>query len=173
MILLCVFLSTNTYAQIEKDTAQQAEKSKTIKKSPLKASLYSAVLPGAGQVYNGKIWKVPIIYAGIGSFSYLALQHQSEFTRFKSALLKRQNGESDEFEGILNKDALLNEMDKYRRFRDLNLIGATLIYVLQIIDANVDASLSDFDVSDDLSFYLKPNNTINNRYMAMGLTIKF
>ncbi|MFP4663625.1 MAG: DUF5683 domain-containing protein [Bacteroidales bacterium] len=153
--------------------ADTTENERSLKRSPLKATLYSAILPGSGQIYNRKYWKAPIVYAGMGAFTYLAIDHQQTFMRFKTALMERENNNTDEFAGILSDEALLNEMDRYRRYRDLNIIGATVFYVLQIIDANVDASLSDFDVSDDLSIRL---NTIRSPYrhdMAMSLTLNF
>ena len=141
-------------------------------KSPRKASLYSAVLPGAGQIYNGKYWKAPIVWAGMGTFAYMAIDNQSKFMRFKSAYLFRQEGEVDEFYDILTPEALINEMDRYRRFRDLNIIGATLFYVIQIIDANVDAALSDFDVSDDLSLRIsQPGTLFATAQQSIGFTL--
>jgi len=141
-------------------------------KSPRKASLYSAVLPGAGQIYNGKYWKAPIVWAGMGTFAYMAMDNQSKFMRFKDAYLLRQDGGIDEFYDNLTADALINEMDRYRRFRDLNIIGATLFYVIQIVDANVDAALSDFDVSDDISLRLsQPGNSFATAQQSLGLTL--
>jgi hypothetical protein len=116
----------------------------------------SAVLPGLGQIYNHKIWKVPIVYAGLGTFVYFTITHQNTFNDFKQAYINRYNGLSDPYYGILTDQGLLNEMDRYRRYRDLNILGGLLIYALQIVDANVDANLYDFDVSDDLSIRLEP-----------------
>jgi hypothetical protein len=145
-------------------------------KSPRKASLYSAVLPGAGQVYNQKYWKAPIVWIGMGTFTYFALDNQQEFLRFKNAYLLRQDGGIDEFFDVLTPEGLVNEMDRWRRYRDLNIIGGALFYVLQIIDANVDASLSDFDVSDDLSIRLMPPvNSFagNSQVISVSLSLRF
>jgi hypothetical protein len=155
------------------DSISAQDTKQNLKRSPLKASLYSAVLPGTGQIYNRKYWKAPIVYAGMGTFIYLAVDNHQEFMRFKSALVSRQNEEPDEFEGILSEGALLNEMERWQRYRDLSIIGASVFYVLQIIDANVDATLSDFDVSEDLSLKLKPVNSPYSQTMAMSLTLKF
>ncbi len=134
--------------------------------SPRKATIYSAVLPGAGQFYNKKYWKIPIAYIGIGAFSYFTIKNQKEFNRYKTAVLLRQDGKIDEFTDangnqIYNETALINYMDKYRKNRDLNIIGAFVVYAIQIVDANVDANLFDFDVSDQLSIKIIPNS-INN-----------
>jgi len=144
--------------------------------SPRKASIYSAALPGLGQFYNKKYWKIPIVYSGIGAFTYLAINNQQEFNRYRTAVLQREAGEIDEFTD-LNVTGLINNMDKYRRNRDLNIIGAFAIYVIQIVDANVDANLFDFDIGDDLSLRILPQ-TINNPYTrtpvtGIGCSIKF
>ncbi|MFW5805142.1 MAG: DUF5683 domain-containing protein [Bacteroidales bacterium] len=175
LLTLLIFFACNVIVKAqESDSLQDQSPQPEIKKrSAAKASLYSAVLPGAGQVYNNKYWKVPIVYAGLGAFTYLSLQYQYEFIRYKSALLDRQDGEQDEFYGQLSDEAIKNEMDRWHRMRDLNIIGATLIYVLQIIDANVDASLSDFDVSDDISLMIKPLQTPTNNSMTLCLSYKF
>ncbi|MFO7790865.1 MAG: DUF5683 domain-containing protein [Bacteroidota bacterium] len=181
IIFLASVFSGNTCAQSQDSVpageesleTNNTDKQSGLKRSPLKASIYSAVLPGAGQIYNRKYWKVPIVYAGIGTFTYLGFQYQQQFTRYKSALINRQNGEPDEFEGLLSDNAIENEMDRLRRMRDLNIIGATLMYLLQIIDANVDASLSDFDVSDDLSLMLKPVRTHESQPMTLCLSLNF
>jgi len=132
--------------------SQQIEKQEKEKvHSPRKATILSAVLPGLGQVYNKKYWKIPVIYVGIGAFSYLAYTNQAEFVRYKNAYIIRKAGGTDEFFGLHNEQALINSMDLYRKQRDLCLIGTILFYALQIVDANVDAHLFNFDISDDLS----------------------
>ncbi len=174
MTLVLVLAGTNFSAHAQDaDSTSGQDTEQNLKRSPLKASLYSAVLPGTGQIYNKKYWKAPIVYAGMGTFIYLAVDNHQEFMRFKSALVKRQNDQPDEFEGILSEDALLNEMERWQRYRDLNIIGASIFYVLQIIDANVDATLSDFDVGSDLSLKLKPVTSPYSQTMAMSLTLKF
>ena len=141
--------------------------------SPRKASIYSAAIPGAGQIYNKKYWKVPIVYAGLGVFTYIAINNHNEFNRFKNAYILRSEGGQDEFFGILSEPALINEMDRWRKFRDYNIIGGLVIYVLQIVDANVDANLYHFDVSDDLSFGISKISISDSHFnnYAAGLTI--
>jgi hypothetical protein len=125
--------------------------------SPKKATIYSAVLPGLGQAYNKKYWKIPVAYVGIGAFSYMAYNNQVEFNRYRNAYLIREAGGEDEFYNyITSSQGLINSMDKYRKQRDLCFIGAVVIYAIQIVDANVDANLFDFDISDDLSMRLYP-----------------
>ncbi|MDR2009502.1 MAG: DUF5683 domain-containing protein [Bacteroidales bacterium] len=138
--------------------------------SPKRAAIYSTVVPGLGQIYNKKYWKLPIVYVGIGGFTYFAIDNQKEFNRYKNAYILREDGKDDEFMGILNEQALLNEMDRWRKYRDLCIAGAVLIYALQIIDANIDAHLMDFDIGDNLSVKLMPSqfNTRFSRSTVMG-----
>lgn len=124
-----------------------------------KATLLSTFLPGAGQVYNKKIWKVPIIYAGFGGMVYLIRFNNKNFKKFENALLKRYDndpGTVDEYNGIYTEENLKTLSDFYRRNRDLSVIGLSVVYVLNIIDAHVDAQLFNFNVSDDLSLQWSP-----------------
>lgn len=175
-VLFSAVFAEHLSAQEQNASADSSLVVKSKVKSPRKASLYSAVLPGAGQIYNGKIWKAPLVWGGMGAFGYMAYQNHSQFMRFKTAYLDRKDGGIDEFYDVLTYDGLVNEMDRYRRYRDLNIIGATLFYVIQIVDANVDASLSDFDVGDDLSLRLAMPPMYSNlppQTMSVSLTWKF
>jgi hypothetical protein len=132
--------------------------SKTYVHSPKRAALYSAILPGMGQVYNKKYWKVPIIAVGAGALIYGLNFNQSNFSMFKEELIKRQQNLGN-LDPDLDRytDANLNELqDFYRRNRDLTIVGMALLYALNIIDATVDAHLFDFNVSDDLSMHIRP-----------------
>lgn len=147
--------------------------------SPRKATILSAVIPGMGQAYNKKYWKIPIVYIGIGAFSYMAYDNQDEFTRYKNAYIIRKGGGVDEFtlgDGtqVYNNQSLINSMDKYRKQRDLCLIGVIVFYTLQIVDANVDAHLFNFDISDDLSINISPSsfNQIYMRTPVVGINCK-
>jgi hypothetical protein len=157
--------------------SQNAENNLEPVHSPRKATIYSAVLPGLGQAYNQKYWKIPIAYAGIGTFSYLAYKNQVEFNRYKNAYIIRQDNQIDEFYGVYNNQALINKMDALRKQRDLCIIGTVLFYAIQIVDANVDANLFNFDISDDLSFRITPSsfNQVYTRTPVFGLncTLKF
>lgn len=145
--------------------------------SPKKATIYSAVLPGLGQAYNKKYWKIPIVYAGIGTLSYFIVDNQKEFNRFKNAYKIRMDNGQDEFYEILNEQGLINEMDRWRRYRDFCIIGTALVYILQIVDANVDAHLYDFDVGDNLTLRVFPKQFDNNfsRFpmLGVGCSLKF
>ena len=154
LVILFVVITNLVWSQSANNVAEDYH-------SPRKATIYSTALPGLGQAYNKKYWKIPVIYVGIGSLSYLSIQNQAEFSRYKSAYILRADGGTDEFFGIYNETALLDFMDDYRKNRDLCFIGITVLYIIQIVDANVDANLYNFDISDDLSMRLFPYSSTN------------
>jgi hypothetical protein len=131
--------------------------------SPTKASIMSAILPGAGQVYNKKYWKVPIIYAVGGYLGYAVWYNNKEYHRFREdykAATDNDPNTVDEFNGVVPAEQLQYVKDQYRRQRDLSFMALSVWYVLNIVDASVDANLYDFDVSDDLSLKLFNNGNI-------------
>jgi hypothetical protein len=125
-----------------------------------KAAIYSAVLPGLGQAYNKKYWKIPIIYAGFGAFGYFTVKNNQEYLMFKEAYLYVANGETDSINNpYVNKydqTQLKEAMDYYRRNRDLSIILGALWYTLNILEAYVDAHFFDYDISEDLSMHVSP-----------------
>lgn len=129
------------------------------KHSPFKATIMSAALPGLGQVYNGKWWKVPIIYGGFGGLIYSSVFNDIKMREYKDAYLIRIDDDpntTDQFEGRYSDANLRELVDFYQRNRDLSLIFTGVLYALNIIDASVDAHLKDFDVSDDLTMKVRP-----------------
>ncbi|MEQ8324316.1 MAG: DUF5683 domain-containing protein [Vicingaceae bacterium] len=130
------------------------------KHSPTKATLYSTLVPGLGQAFNKKYWKIPIIYAGIGVCTFIAIDQNKLFEEKKTAYVNRVNGDSTdvflELGNFFSNDALLRSMDINRRNRDLMIILGSAVYILQIVDAAVDAHLFYFNVSNDLSLHYKP-----------------
>ncbi len=129
------------------------------KHSANKASIYSAILPGLGQVYNKKYWKVPIIYAGFGTLAYSYYFNDKKYSSYKNEFYIRINNDSTNFNPdlkIYSTENIQELKNYYQRNRELSLITSGLWYILNIIDAAVDAHLYEFDVSDDLSFTIKP-----------------
>jgi len=151
---------------------------------PARATLYSALFPGLGQIYNGDYWKLPIIYGGLAFTTYLAALQDSQYKRFRTAynLLTDDDPTTiDEFEGRQSANNLKYLRDDARRSRDYAIMFTALVYVLNIIDANVFATLKDFDVSDDISLRIRPsvlnydNFASSNAYgnMAIGMQMQF
>ena len=141
--------------------------------SPGKAALYSALLPGAGQVYNRKWWKVPIAYAGLGISYYFIRENTREYQRYKTAYLATIDGDPntvDEFDGQFTSAGLLNATEQYRRWMEWSYIAFGLVYILNVMDAAVDAYFVRFDVSPDLSLRLAPSLSLAAQG-ALGLSL--
>lgn len=122
-----------------------------------KATILSTILPGAGQVYNRKYWKLPLVYAGLGATAYYINYNNKNFKKYNEALLRRYDTDStNELYTNISSDNLRILSDGYRKNRDLSFAAATIVYVLNIIDAHVDAHLFTFNVDDNLSLKLEP-----------------
>ena len=146
--------------------------------SPSRAAFYSAVLPGLGQAYNKKYWKIPIVYAAIGTGVYFVVDNQQEYLRYQEAYKLRISGRPDEFDGTgdnpnISEDGLIRAQEVLKRNRDLALFITIGLYALNIIEANVDAHLDDRAFSRNLS--VRPTlemNPFDNQAIA-GLNLKF
>lgn len=127
--------------------------------SPTKAALLSLV-PGMGQAYNKKYWKIPIVYAGLGVAGYAIWFNAHYYNEIKDAYLIRTDGDStttdDYVVTIPSETSLLQYAEYYKKNLDLSVVIFSAVYILNIVDAVVDAHLFSFDISDDLSLQLKP-----------------
>lgn len=154
--------------------------------APSKAAFYSAVLPGLGQVYNKKYWKAPIAIGAIGAGIYAYTYNNDLYGRFRTAFKSRKAGfTNDEFYDPDNElptphfelDKLENQQERFQSDRDLWLVFTIAMYALNIIDANVDAHLKQFNIDEDLSMDFKPylelSPTTNDPNYGMALIIKF
>ena len=127
--------------------------------SAKKASIYSAIIPGSGQVYNKKYWKAPIVYLGIGASLYAASWNQTEYLHYRKAFEYRTDNNDntiDEYEDRYTETNLITIKNYYRKNRDLSYIVAAGVYLLNIIDASVDAHLFNFHINDELSIDIQP-----------------
>ena len=142
--------------------------------SPRKAAMYSAILPGLGQVYNRKWWKIPIVYGGFATLGYFIKWNNGEYTIAKNAYkdLTDNDATTDSYMDLKQiryynldspsdvanlKKGLISSQDYYRRNRDLLIIVTLAFYGLNIIDASVDGHFFNFDISDDLTMKVKPS----------------
>jgi hypothetical protein len=123
-----------------------------------KAVLYSFICPGLGQVYNKKYWKIPFIYGGGGAFLYFINYNQLKYKKFRNALFDQKVTQEDVvIDGYPYRyESLGQGRDYYRRYRDLSVAGLAAIYLLNVIDAMVDAYFYYYDISDDLSLKVEP-----------------
>lgn len=129
---------------------------------PSRATLYSAILPGAGQIYNRKYWKAPIVWGGLGTCVYFIQRNNKEYVRYRDAYVALVDGDPDtvdEFNGTRSANSVREVADVYRKWRDLSWIITSGVYLLNIVDANVDAHFVRFDVGDDLSLAMGPSLT--------------
>lgn len=126
--------------------------------SPRKAAIFSALLPGAGQIYNKKYWKLPIVYGALGAVGYLAYKQQDSVNKINRDLDYRFDNDTNTrviFQKYSDQQ-MLTAYDATLKKRDLFFIVGIALYAIQIVDANVDAHLFYFDVSDDLSLKITP-----------------
>jgi len=142
--------------------------------SAKKASIYSAIVPGMGQFYNKKYWKIPLIYAALGSAFYAAQWNRSEYEHYLLAYRYRTDENESTVDPYVNRyteSNLITIKDYYRKNKDLAYIISAGLYLINILDASVDAHLFDFEVSDDISLVVQPE-MINNNYQAiLGISL--
>jgi hypothetical protein len=186
-ILLCVFTSVRGYAQ--KDSIQKNGlnirgdiKTTEVEYKPLapaKAAFYSAVLPGLGQIYNRKYWKAPVVWAAMGTSIYLYLDNNKQFDRYRTAFKLREAGLKDEFTNtdgsiLISRNGLINAQKTLRQNRDLALLSTVVFYVLQIIEASVNAHLLQFNTNDNLSFQpVMQQDPMSFEAPKFGLSFKY
>lgn len=142
-------------------------------KSPKKAAILSSVLPGLGQIYNKRYWKVPIIYAGLLTSTYYINDNNIQYKRYKNAYLKRldNNPNNDDFVGEYSSGDLLILKDFYRRNREISILCFLGTYIINILDASVDSHLFDYDISEDISLQIKPTSTANLNGLSLTLNL--
>lgn len=183
-LLIIIFMFGLVFVPLGEIHAQDVKQNDTIiikPHSPNKAAIYSAVLPGLGQGYNKKYWKIPIVYAGFGVLTYFIVSNAKEYRKYKEAYTYVANGDStginNDYVGKYDEQQLLDGKDYHRRNMELSYIITGLWYILNIVDASVDAHFFDYDVSDDLSIKLDPMFHVRpedfQTISGVKLTIKF
>ncbi len=180
LLLLLLVPGTGLLAQ---DTLRVAMDSVTVKAdwridhSPKRAALYSAVLPGSGQIYNRKYWKAPIVWGAIGVSLYFVRENTRQYERYTEAYVALVDGDpatTDEFNGAYTADAVLDVAETYRRWRDWSYIALATSYILNIMDASIDAHFTRFDVGRDLSLQVLPYAPLTARgSVGLSLTATF
>jgi len=187
--LVILFLTTGFSAFSQKSVKDSSQvKKNVVVHSPRKATIYSAVLPGLGQIYNRKYWKVPIVYGGFATLGYFINFNNNKYTIYKQAYsdiidkdpytnsyLKLKISAS-----LLRPDRISNftealraQKDYWRRNRDLVVISTVAFYAVNIIDASVDAHFFNFDISDDLTFNWVPGPVMCMDKKLIGINCIF
>ena len=198
LIILCFNLEAQEFS-VPKDSLKISFSKQKKVLSPKKASIYAALFPGLGQVYNGKYWKLPIVYGGYAGLIYVLgwnnNNYNDYFESYKTiskyqTVVQMSQADKDYLNGIFKipywnlninpsrfetfKTQLNSGKDFYRRSRDMSIIMIAALHVLSIIDASVDANLFDFEINDDLSMRFNPMPvTYGNGPQVIGLNVAF
>ena len=176
---ILLFLLFQFHANAQKEIAlRAADTTRTVinPNAPAKAAFYSAVLPGLGQAYNKKYWKIPIVYIGLGIGIYSYTWNQGKYHNYRDEYKRRLAGTADPNHTIYggkSDDWVIRGQKFHQRNRDLSALITAGIYILNIVDANVDAHLMQFNVNDNLS--VKPDlnqNELDYKY-NYGLTFTY
>ena len=176
-ILLFLLGSATVFAQTKKET--QVKPKDTLKSvdidplTPAKAAFYSAILPGLGQAYNKRYWKIPIVYGAMGTSMYFYIDSRKRYNEYRDAYKSRLAGNPDPAYDYLSDKSLISAQEFYQRNASLSGFFVIGFYVLNIIDANVDAALIQFNVNQNLS--LRPEITPDAVTFKsnLGLTLNY
>ena len=179
-ILLLLCFQQNTTAQ---DTLSVIKPAKdAFSADPQRATMLALTFPGFGQIYNRKYWKIPLVYAGFGGLAYAISYNSSLYNTYMKAyqdfiddipetdsyLNILSFAEPEDYDPVLYPDSydesaaawyrerMLKQVDYNKKNRDLSYIGVALWYIITVLDANVDASLFNYDISDNLEFTVAP-----------------
>lgn len=175
MITTDDMIATVDSVLMSKETQKIIKKAKrdwsTWKPDPKRAMWLAIVIPGAGQIYNRKYWKLPIVYGGFVGCAYAMRWNNQMYSDYSQAYLDIMDDDdtTKSYESFLHLGTQINagnierykqifksRKDRYRRWRDLSFFCMLGVYAISIIDAYVDASLSQFDITDDLSLHVEP-----------------
>jgi hypothetical protein len=180
-------------------TVVSGKTKKILKFYPMKATMLSAALPGFGQIYNRKYWKIPLVYAGFGALGYSVVFNITNYNKFikgyqdfvdnipqtdsyrklirgmdqssyDPVLLPRSSTYTDSNAEWV-RDGLLRQVDYYKKYRDLSYIGIAAWYLISILDANVDASLADYDIDENINLTLAPVQIPGSFFTGVGLNL--
>ena len=186
LFLIFIVYSWTNFAQTPIETEVVIEQKQPVSHkidplAPARAAFYSAVIPGLGQARNKKYWKIPIVYGAIGTGIYFYLDNNKVYKRYRNAYKRRLAGfTDDEFYGlnstpILSNEALIRAQETLRRNKELSLLITIGLYALNIIDANVDAHLLQYNMDTNLAVkpYLDFDTPDNSVQLGLSLNIKF
>ena len=178
-ILFFILGNATVFAQAKKEAllvAKDTLKSNNIDPlTPAKAAFYSAILPGLGQAYNKKYWKIPLVYGAIGTSLYFYIDSNKKYHQYRDAYKRRLEGYSDDNFTYLDNARLISGQKFYQRNRDLSALFVVAFYALNIIDANVDAALIQFNVDENLSIrpIIYPNDVTFKTNVGLTLNYNF
>jgi hypothetical protein len=166
--IIALVISLKSYAQ-----NQEIDFDKLDPTAPSKAAFYSAVLPGLGQGFNKKYWKIPIVYAAIGTSVYSYDFNQKKYWDYRNAYKSRKAGyKNDPYQNlILDDDRLLDGAEFHKKNRDLSMVFIVGVYSLNILDANIDSHLKQYHVNESLTIKPYINNDIEFYEQSIGISL--
>ena len=191
LVFFIAFFSANLFSQKD-STIVKVKSKKELRKlkklnqpqgiynplSPSKAAFYSAIFPGGGQIYNKKYWKAPVVWGILAIPAYYYQINNSDYKRYRKAYKLRKAGLVDEFTvngvEIVSLTTLETAQEQLRENRDMSLLSGVIIYILQIVEASVNAHLLQFNTDDNLTF--RPTiiqDPVQFDTASFGLTIKY
>lgn len=183
LCLLAILLITTGFSSFSQEASEDTVivKKPAVVHSPRKATIYSAALPGLGQIYNRKYWKVPLVYGGFATLGYFITFNHGEYIKYRQAysdIIDTDPNTNSYLRLITNPrpermtqytETLRSYKDYWRRNRDLLVISTAMFYALNIIDASVDAHFFNFDISDDLTMKWAPGPVFCAKEKTMGI----
>lgn len=183
LCLLAILLITTGFSSFSQEATNDTVivKKPAVVHSPRKATIYSAALPGLGQIYNRKYWKLPLVYGGFATLGYFINFNNGEYIKYRQAysdIIDNDPNTSSYLKLITNYDSnrrtqyidrLRSYKDYWRRNRDLLVISTAMFYALNIIDASVDAHFFNFDISDDLTMKWAPGPIFCEKEKTLGI----
>lgn len=188
LALFLLFINTIAFAQKDSLEVKEIKAKKLINDTgtngvynalaPAKAAFYSAIFPGMGQIYNKKYWKAPIVWGALAVPTYYYVLNNNDYNRYRTAYKLRRNGQIDEFtvngEEVVTLETLETAQKQLKENRDLSLLTGVILYVLQIVEASVNAHLLQFNTDDNLT--VRPSlimNPIRIENPSLGLTLNY
>lgn len=183
MLLTVLYLCSGYLGYAQSTTLPATKKADTLPPKkvlwqpiPKKAGLYSALIPGMGQVYNRQYWKLPIVYGGLGVAGYFLVRNTKDYNSLRSAYIRRLsegNGPyTDEYANIYSTTEQVRQLQEdANRILNLTIVFSGVAYMVQVIDAITSAHLRNFDISRDISLQLRPIATPEGA--GMGLVMNF
>ena len=180
-LLLILFSVLNSFGQNEgrlrvnksDTTAVKTIDRKIDPLAPSRAAFYSALIPGLGQAYNKKYWKIPIVYGLMGGGIYFYIKNNNQYNRYRDAYkIRLAGGTNDEFPE-LSDESLIEAQRFYSRNKNISILFTVGAYILNIIDANVDAHLMQFNVDKNLSFKPKIDYNVLDNKTNVGLSLNY
>lgn len=176
-VLFFLIGNTSVFAQAKTETVLKAKdslKSEDIDPlTPAKAAFYSAILPGLGQAYNKRYWKIPIVYGAMGTSLYFYIDNRKKYNQYRDAYKSRLAGNPDPDYSYLTDTQLISAQEFYQRNASLSGLFVIGFYVLNIIDANVDAALLQFNVNKNLSLVPEISPDAVTYKSNLGLTLNY